>query len=112
MRPLLALLAALLPFAAPAQQPPAPPPPAPPMTAANPDGTITFRFRDAGAQAVLVETDATPKPLPMTKGENGLWSATRSTMTFGPTSSAFTTTSLCPAPCRSPGRCSPSRTVQ
>ncbi|HLI77231.1 MAG TPA: alpha/beta hydrolase-fold protein, partial [Acidobacteriaceae bacterium] len=76
MRPLLALLAALLPFAAAAQQPPAPPPPAPPMTAANPDGTITFRFRDAGAQAVLVETDATPKPLPMTKGENGLWTAT------------------------------------
>ena len=25
---------------------------------------------------VLVETDATPKPLPMTKGDNGLWPAT------------------------------------
>ncbi len=46
------------------------------MTAANPDGTITFRYANAGAQQVLVETDATPKPLPMQKGDNGLWTAT------------------------------------
>ena len=46
------------------------------MTVANPDGTITFRYTNAAAQAVLVETDATPKPLPMQKGDNGVWTAT------------------------------------
>ncbi len=46
------------------------------MTAPNPDGSITFRYSNGGAQQVLVETDATPKPLPMTKGDNGVWTAT------------------------------------
>ena len=46
------------------------------MTAANPDGTITFRYTNAGAGQVVVETDATPKPLPMAKGTDGLWTAT------------------------------------
>ncbi len=46
------------------------------MTAANPDGTITFRYRDSGAQQVLVETDAVPKAAPMTKGDNGVWTFT------------------------------------
>jgi enterochelin esterase-like enzyme len=76
MRLIPALLAATLSLAAAAQQPAPAPPPAPPMTAVNPDGTITFRYSNAGAQQVVVETDATPKPLPMTKGENGVWTAT------------------------------------
>ncbi len=69
MRPLLAFLVATLSLAAVAQQ-------TPPVTAANPDGSITFRYSNAGAQQVMVDTDATPKPLPMTKGENGIWTAT------------------------------------
>lgn len=67
--------AATLSFAAAAAQQPAP---APPATAANFDGTITFRYTNAGAGQVLVETDAAPKPLPMTKGENGEWTVTTS----------------------------------
>ena len=46
------------------------------MTAANPNGSITFRYTNAGAHEVLVETDAVAKPLPMQKGDNGLWTAT------------------------------------
>ena len=45
-------------------------------TVANPDGSITFRYRNGGAQAVSVKTDAVPKPLPMTKDASGLWTAT------------------------------------
>lgn len=58
-------------FSAFAQQPAAGDP-----TAVNPNGSITFRYTNAGAQAVSVETDAVPKPLPMQKGENGLWTLT------------------------------------
>lgn len=46
------------------------------MTVANPNGTITFRYTNAGSQTVEVDTDAAPKPLPMTKGENGVWTVT------------------------------------
>lgn len=46
------------------------------MTTANPDGTITFRYSGAAAQQVTVDTDATLKPLTMTKGDNGVWSVT------------------------------------
>ena len=71
MRRLLASIAALLSFTVFAQQP------APsPKTAANPDGSITFRYTNAGAQAVSVTTDAVLKPLTMQKGENGLWTVT------------------------------------
>ncbi len=45
-------------------------------TVANPDGSITFRYQNGGAQAVSVKTDAVYKPLPMTKDANGLWTAT------------------------------------
>ncbi len=72
-RPFL-LFAALLCFAAEAQQ--TPPAPTPPTTTANPNGSITFQYANAGAQQVVVETDATPKPLTMQKGANGLWSVT------------------------------------
>ncbi len=70
MRSLLTLFAILFSMSAVAQQS------APPTTAVNPDGSITFRYRDAGAQAVNVATDATPKPLPMQKDDKGLWTAT------------------------------------
>ena len=45
-------------------------------TAANPDGSITFRYQNGSAQAVNVNTDAVPKPLPMQKDAGGLWTAT------------------------------------
>lgn len=71
MRRIYTLLAALFSFSAVAQQP------APGnATAVNPDGSITFRYSSAGAQTVVVETDAVPKPLPMVKDEKGLWSVT------------------------------------
>lgn len=42
----------------------------------HPDGSITFRYRNAGATTVKVSTDAAPEPLPMTRDEAGVWSAT------------------------------------
>lgn len=45
-------------------------------TGVNPDGSITFRYANSGAQSVNVQTDAVAKPLPMQKGENGLWTVT------------------------------------
>ena len=45
-------------------------------TAANPDGSITFRYGNGGAGAVAVHTDAMPGPLPMAKDASGLWTAT------------------------------------
>ncbi len=67
----LFVLAGLLSFTVLAQQPKPGT-----TTTANPDGSVTFRYSNAGAQAVNVETDAVAKPLPMQKGENGLWTAT------------------------------------
>ena len=71
MRLLPALPALLFALTSFAQQPAAPS-----TTAVNPDGSITFRFSNGGAQAVVVETDAVYKPLAMQKGENGMWTAT------------------------------------
>ncbi len=71
MRSLSALFAILFSLTAIAQQVPSLP-----MTAANPDGSITFRYTNAGAQAVTVSTDAVPKPLPMQKDDKGIWTAT------------------------------------
>ncbi len=68
------LLAALFSATVVAQQPAAPPAPA--KTVANPDGTITFRYKNASAGQVMVETDAVVKPAPMQKGEDGLWTFT------------------------------------
>ena len=42
----------------------------------NPDGSITFRYDDRSATTVAVRTDAFAEPLPLTRGENGLWSVT------------------------------------
>jgi enterochelin esterase-like enzyme len=42
----------------------------------NADGTITFRYPAAGAMKVSLSTDAIPKPLPMVRDAEGVWSVT------------------------------------
>ena len=75
MRRFLLSLTALCALTAGAQEPAQPVAP-PPMTAANPNGTITFRYSNAGAKEVLVDTDSLPKPVPMQKDSAGVWSFT------------------------------------
>ena len=43
---------------------------------ANPDHTLTFRYADPVATAVDLNYDAAAKPVPMTKGADGLWTVT------------------------------------
>ncbi len=45
-------------------------------TVANPDHTITFRYQDPVASQVVLNIDGAPKPLPMSKGAEGIWSYT------------------------------------
>lgn len=45
------------------------------------DGSITFRYRDATAKVVQVATDASLKPLDMTRSEDGVWSVTTAPLT-------------------------------
>jgi enterochelin esterase-like enzyme len=54
------------------------PPPEPPRTSQeiHPDGSVTFRFIDAGAKKVELVLENTKDPLPMTKDSTGLWSVT------------------------------------
>ncbi len=40
------------------------------------DRTVTFRFRDPNAKEVAVQLDGSPKPLPMQKDNQGVWSLT------------------------------------
>jgi enterochelin esterase-like enzyme len=42
----------------------------------NADGSITFRYMAPGATKASVGIDATPKPLPMTRDAEGVWSVT------------------------------------
>ena len=42
----------------------------------NADGSVTFRCQAANAQKVELDTQMLPSALPMTKGENGVWSIT------------------------------------
>lgn len=42
----------------------------------NPDGSITFRYQNASAAKVLVNTDAAVQPLPMQRDDKGIWSVT------------------------------------
>jgi enterochelin esterase family protein len=42
----------------------------------NPDDTITFRILAPDAKTVSASLDAFPRPLPMTRSEDGLWSVT------------------------------------
>jgi len=44
----------------------------------HPDGTITFRYKDPAAGKVLLELSGQPKPLPMQKDSDGLWSVVSS----------------------------------
>ncbi len=69
------LLATLL-FAARAFAQAAPAPVALQSHQVNPDNTITFRYPAPSAKAVEVAVDAYLKPLPMTKGADGVWSLT------------------------------------
>lgn len=55
--------------------------PVPPKTSVNPDGSITFRYTNAGAKSVSVETDALPKPAPLTRGDDGVWTLTTPPLT-------------------------------
>ncbi len=77
----LALLAPLTAF------PQATPPPAAPAAARpvpvvspeiNADGTVTFRLRAPNAKAVTVRGQWAKDPLPLTRADSGLWSATTS----------------------------------
>ncbi len=43
---------------------------------ANPDHTLTFRYEDPTATGVVLNIDTAPKPLPMHKGADGVWTYT------------------------------------
>ena len=47
-----------------------------PSVTVHPDRTITFRYRDPGATAVLCSVENVPKSLEMKKGADGVWTAT------------------------------------
>ena len=57
-------------------QEPAAPPPSYKSTTVNPDHTVTFRFLDRGAAKVELSLEGAAEPLPMLKGQDGIWSAT------------------------------------
>ncbi len=52
------------------------PPPGYNSHQANPDHSITFRYADPAATAVALNYDMAAKPVPMTKGPDGLWTYT------------------------------------
>ncbi len=66
----LMILASLSPILAFAQTPPFQ------STQINPDHTITFRYKDAGATTVELSLEGAGKPIPMTKDDSGIWSVT------------------------------------
>lgn len=43
---------------------------------ANPDHSLTFRYQDPVAGAVVLNIDTAPKPVPMVKGADGIWTYT------------------------------------
>jgi enterochelin esterase family protein len=45
-------------------------------TQVNPDRSITFRYKDAGATSVDLSLEGAAKPFPMAKDDNGVWSVT------------------------------------
>ncbi len=47
-----------------------------PSVTVHPDRTITFRYRDPGAPAVLCSVENVPNPLDMKKDADGIWTAT------------------------------------
>ncbi len=74
---LLAALLALLPVAAVAQKP-VPQTAPPPLNSheIHSDDTVTFRFKDASAKQVELNLEGVAKPIPMEKGDGGIWSYT------------------------------------
>lgn len=74
MRTLIALVVLVLAGGAMAQEDVAPRKPV--QTTVNADGTVTFRLLAPQAQKVAVNTDASLKPLVMSKDEAGVWSVT------------------------------------
>ncbi len=58
-------------------QPPQPPPPVI-SPEVHPDNTVTFRFRDPNAQAVLLLVEGQAAPTAMQKDAQGVWSVTTS----------------------------------
>ena len=71
VRPLAALVPFLAALATPAQAPFAFD-----SHQANPDKSITFRYQDPAATAVALNIDTAPKPIPMVKGADGIWTYT------------------------------------
>jgi len=45
-------------------------------TEIHPDHTITFRYKDPGAAKVILNIRDLPKPMPMEKGPDGVWTVT------------------------------------
>ena len=54
-----------------------------PSTRINPDRSITFRYRDAGAEAVLCSIENVARPLPMRKDGEGIWTVTSAPLAPG-----------------------------
>ncbi|MDE3104264.1 MAG: esterase [Acidobacteriota bacterium] len=47
-----------------------------PATIIHPDRTVTFRYKDNAAHSVLLGLEGLPKPVPMTKDADGIWTYT------------------------------------
>ena len=52
-------------------------------TKINPDHSITFRYRDPGATAVLCSVENVAKPLPMHKDPEGIWTVASAPLPAG-----------------------------
>ena len=77
LKHLLGAMLLLQAIAAPAQKPassPAAPPPPLRSHEVHTDRSITFRFKDASASTVELNLEGVANPIPMTKGEDGIWS--------------------------------------
>src|SRR5882672_7442375 len=57
------------------------PPPAVVSPDVRPDNTVTFRFRDPNAKEVAVQIEGSAKPVPLQKGDQGVWSVTTAPLT-------------------------------
>ena len=45
-------------------------------TEIHPDHSVTFSYKDAAATSVMLGLEGVAKPIPMEKGENGIWTVT------------------------------------
>jgi len=54
-----------------------------PSTRINPDRSVTFRFRDPGAKAVLCSIENVARPLPMQQDVEGIWTITSASLPPG-----------------------------